>query len=63
MDVLYEVILVVNQETSYRILFIANIDLTLFGEKHPSVFRDIEKYESAKILLSKVPFCDNNMYY
>ena len=48
---------------TYRILFIANIDSTLFGEKHPSVFCDIEKYESAKILLPQVPFCDNNMYY
>ena len=48
---------------TYRILFIANIDSTLFGEKHPSVFRDIEKYESAKILLPQVPFRDNNMYY
>lgn len=51
----------------YRILFIANIDSTLFtlpdGKPHPALFRNVENYTSAKILLPKVPFSDNNMYY
>lgn len=51
----------------YRILFIANIDSTLFtlpdGTTHPALVRNVEKYTSAKILLPKVPFSDNNMYY
>lgn len=51
----------------YRILFIANIDSTLFtlpdGTRHPALVRNVEKYTSAKILLPKVPFSDNNMYY
>lgn len=48
---------------TYRILFIANIDSTLFGEKHPPVVRHEEKYETAQILLPQVPFSDHNMYY
>lgn len=51
----------------YLILFIANIDSTLFtlpdGTQHPALVRNVEKYTSAKILLPKVPFSDNNMYY
>lgn len=52
---------------TYRILFIANIDSTLFtlrdGTPHPSVVRHDEKYESARILLPQVSFTDRNMYY
>lgn len=54
-------------DTKYRILFIANIDSTLFkqpdGKPHPALFRNVENYTSAKILLPKVPFSDHNMYY
>ena len=52
---------------TYRILFIANIDSTLFalpdGKPHPAVVRYDKKYESAQILLPEVPFSDHNMYY
>ena len=52
---------------TYRILFIANIDSTLFklpdGTPHPAVVRNVNNYATAQILLPQVPFCDNNMYY
>lgn len=53
----------------YRILFIANIDPTLFNydtysaaNPHPAVVKNDELYQNARILLPNVPFRDNNMY-
>lgn len=51
----------------YRILFIANVDSTLFvkadGKPHPEIVRNVKQYSSAQILLPEVPFSDHNMYY
>ncbi len=53
----------------YRILFIANVDSTLFNydgyseaNPHPAVVKGDENYSTARILLPNVPFHDNNMY-
>lgn len=54
----------------YRILFIANVDSTLFNydgydkdtNPHPAVVKEDENYSTARILLPNVPFHDDNMY-
>lgn len=53
----------------YRILFIANVDSTLFNydgyseaNPHPAVVKGDENYNTARILLPNVPFHDDNMY-
>ena len=53
----------------YRILFIANVDSTLFNyddysetNPHSAVVKEDENYSTARILLPNVPFHDNNMY-
>lgn len=53
----------------YRILFIANVDSTLFNydaysetNPHPAVVKWDENYSTARILLPNVPFRDDNMY-
>lgn len=54
----------------YRILFIANVDSTLFNydgydkdaNPHPAVVKGDENYSTARILLPNVPFRDDNMY-
>lgn len=54
----------------YRILFIANVDSTLFNydgydkdtNPHPAVVKGDTLYHDARILLPNVPFHDNNMY-
>ena len=53
----------------YRILFIANVDSTLFNydgysktNPHPAVVKRDENYSTARILLPNVPFHDDNMY-
>lgn len=57
------------RNTEYRILFIANVDSTLFNyggysesDSHPAVIRNDDNYETARILLPAVPFNDDNMY-
>lgn len=57
------------RNTEYRILFIANVDSTLFNyggysesDPHPAVIRNDDNYETARILLPAVPFNDDNMY-
>lgn len=57
------------RNTEYRILFIANVDSTLFNyggysesDPHPAVIRNDDSYETARILLPAVPFNDDNMY-
>lgn len=56
-------------DIDYRILFIANVDPTLFNygvytaeNPHPAVVKNDENYQTARILLPNVPFHDNNMY-
>ena len=53
----------------YRILFIANVDSTLFNydgysktNPHPAVVKGDTLYHNARILLPNVPFHDDNMY-
>lgn len=53
----------------YRILFIANIDSTLFNygtysdaNPHPAVVKGDSLYGDARILLPNVPFREDNMY-
>ena len=57
------------RNTEYRILFIANVDPTLFNyggysesDPHPAVIRNDDNYATARILLPAVPFNDDNMY-
>ena len=57
------------RNTEYRILFIANVDYTLFNyggysesDPHPAVIRNDDNYATARILLPAVPFNDDNMY-
>ena len=57
------------RNTEYRILFIANVDSTLFNyggysesDPHPAVIRNDDNYATARILLPAVPFNDDNMY-
>lgn len=57
------------RNTEYRILFIANVDSTLFNyggysesDPHPAVIRNDDNYGTARILLPAVPFNDDNMY-
>ena len=53
----------------YRVLFLANVDSTLFNygtysddNPHPAVVKDDEQYSTARILLPNVPFHEDNYY-
>lgn len=48
---------------NYKVLFVANVEKSLFGSRRTDLLKNTDKLSTARIVLPDVPFSDNNMYY